>query len=113
MLKRNVNLILNILNELEPKGLVEQKKRLYSTRSCVNWAFYGTHGLLKRSFPSRFKLPHSCHKEPNLHTNLLNKLLFLYETVLVLYSKARIFHCRPFPKRGGDTSQNLIIQKYR
>jgi hypothetical protein len=26
------------------KGLVEQKKTLYSTRSCVNWAFFGTRG---------------------------------------------------------------------
>jgi hypothetical protein len=23
------------------KGFVEQKKPLYSTRSCVNWAFFG------------------------------------------------------------------------
>jgi hypothetical protein len=29
------------------KGLVEQKT-LYSTRSCVNWAFFGTRGPLKR-----------------------------------------------------------------
>jgi hypothetical protein len=27
------------------KGLVEQKKTLYSTRSCVNWALYGTRVL--------------------------------------------------------------------
>jgi hypothetical protein len=26
------------------KGLVEQKKTLYSTRSCVNWAFFGMSG---------------------------------------------------------------------
>jgi hypothetical protein len=38
------------------KGLVEQKKTLYSTRSFVNWALYGMSG-------------------PNLHTNSLNKLL--------------------------------------
>jgi hypothetical protein len=31
------------------KGLVEQKKTLYSTRSWVNWAFFGTRGSLKRS----------------------------------------------------------------
>jgi hypothetical protein len=43
------------------KGLVEQKT--YSIRSCVNWAFFGTRGPLKRSFP-------------NLRTNSLNKLLF-------------------------------------
>jgi hypothetical protein len=52
------------------KGLVEQKT-LYSTRSCVNWAFIG-----KRSIHSCFKLAHSCQKSPNLHTNSLNKLLF-------------------------------------
>jgi hypothetical protein len=33
------------------KGLVEQKKTLYSTRSCVNWAFLGTRG------PTRAKKP--------------------------------------------------------
>jgi hypothetical protein len=47
------------------KGLVEQKT-LYSIRSCVNWAFFGTSGSLKRSFHSRFKLAHSCQKSPNL-----------------------------------------------
>jgi hypothetical protein len=56
------------------KGPVEQKKTLYSTRSCVNWAFFGTRGPLKRSFHSRFKLLHSCQKKTNLQTNSLNKL---------------------------------------
>jgi hypothetical protein len=32
------------------KGLVEQKKMLYSTRSCVNWAFFGTRGPKKSQF---------------------------------------------------------------
>jgi hypothetical protein len=41
------------------KGLVEQKN-VVSTRSYVNWAL--------------FKLAHSCHKNPNLHMNSLNKL---------------------------------------
>jgi hypothetical protein len=40
------------------KGLVEQKKTLYSTRSCVNWAFFGTRGPLKRSFHSRLIMAH-------------------------------------------------------
>jgi hypothetical protein len=40
------------------KGLVEQKKTLYSTRSCVNWAFLAL-------------MP----KNPNLHKNSSNKLL--------------------------------------
>jgi hypothetical protein len=39
------------------KGLVEQKT-LYSTRSCVNFAFFGTRGPLKL-------VP----KKTNLHTN--------------------------------------------
>jgi hypothetical protein len=43
------------------------KKTLYSTRSCINWAFFGTRGPLKLSFHSP--------KKPNLHTNSLNKLL--------------------------------------
>jgi hypothetical protein len=60
------------------KRLVEQKKTLYSTHSCVNWAFFGTRGPLKRSFYSRFKLAHSCQKKPNLHLNSLNKLLLIY-----------------------------------
>jgi hypothetical protein len=55
------------------KVLVEQKNAVYSTRSRVNWAFFGTRGSLKRSFHSRFKLAHSCQKKPNLHTNSLNK----------------------------------------
>jgi hypothetical protein len=46
------------------KGLVEQKKTLYSTRSCVNWAFFGTRGPLKHSFHSRFKRAHACQKGP-------------------------------------------------
>jgi hypothetical protein len=40
------------------------KKTLYSTRSCVNWAFFGTRGPLKCSFHSRFKMAHSCQKDP-------------------------------------------------
>jgi hypothetical protein len=60
-------------------GPVEQKKKtLYSTRSCVNWGFFGTRGPLKRSFHSRFKLAHSCQKKANLHMNSLNKLLLFY-----------------------------------
>jgi hypothetical protein len=49
--KRNVKLILKILSDLEPlRGLSNKKKKLYSTRSCVNWAFFSTRGPLKRSF---------------------------------------------------------------
>jgi hypothetical protein len=54
------------------------KKILYSTRSCANWAFFGTRGPLKRSFHSRFKLAHSCQRKSNLHTNSLNKLHTYY-----------------------------------
>jgi hypothetical protein len=34
------------------KGLVEQKNVVFNS-SCVNWAFFGTRGPLKRSFQSR------------------------------------------------------------
>jgi hypothetical protein len=60
---------------LEPLRGSSNKKTLYSTRSCVNWAFFGTRGPLKRSFHSRFKMAHACQKRPNLHTNSSNKLL--------------------------------------
>jgi hypothetical protein len=53
------------------------KKTLYSTRSCVNWPFFGTRGPLKRSFHSCFKLAHTCQKKANLHTNSFNKLTCL------------------------------------
>jgi hypothetical protein len=42
------------------------KKTLYSTRSYVYWAFFGTRGPLK--------MAHACQKRPNLHTNSSNKL---------------------------------------
>jgi hypothetical protein len=71
--KRNVKLILKILSDLEPLRGSSNKKTLYSTRSCVNWAFFGTRGPLKRSFHSRFNLAHSYQKKPILHTNSLNK----------------------------------------
>jgi hypothetical protein len=58
--KRNVKLILTVLSDLEPLRGSSNKKTLYSTRSCVNWAFFGTRGPLKRSFHSRFKMVHSC-----------------------------------------------------
>jgi hypothetical protein len=61
---------------LEPLRGSSNKKTLYSTHSCVNWAFFGTRGPLKRSFHSRLKMAHSCQKRPNLHTNSSNKLLY-------------------------------------
>jgi hypothetical protein len=54
--KRNVKLILKILSDLEPLRGLPNKKTLYSTRSCINWAFFGTRGPLKRSFHSRLKM---------------------------------------------------------
>jgi hypothetical protein len=36
------------------KGLVEQKNT-YSTRSCVNWAFFGTRGTRVLNWPTRAK----------------------------------------------------------
>jgi hypothetical protein len=41
MSKRNVKLILKILSDLEPLRVSSNKKTLYSTRSCVNWTFFG------------------------------------------------------------------------
>jgi hypothetical protein len=38
--KRNVKLILKILSDLEPLRGSSNKKTLYSTHSCVNWAFF-------------------------------------------------------------------------
>jgi hypothetical protein len=63
------------------------KKTLYSTRSCVNWAFFGTRGPSKRSFHSRFKMAHACQKRPNLHTNSSNKLLFFSNSDRDFYSE--------------------------
>jgi hypothetical protein len=40
--KRNVKLILKVLSDLEPLRGSSNKKTLYSTRSCVNWAFFST-----------------------------------------------------------------------
>jgi hypothetical protein len=45
--KRNVKLILKIFSDLEPLRGSSNKKTLYSTRSCVIWAFFGTCGPLK------------------------------------------------------------------
>jgi hypothetical protein len=73
--KQNIKLILKILRGFGALRGSSNKKSLYSTRSCVNWALFGTRGPLKRSFHSRFKLAHSCQKKPNSHTNSLNKLL--------------------------------------
>jgi hypothetical protein len=57
--KGNVKLILKILSDLKPlRGSSNKKRCRYSTRS----------------FHSRFKLAHSCHKEPNLHTKLVKSL---------------------------------------
>jgi hypothetical protein len=66
--KRNVKLILKILSDLEPLRGPSKKKTLYSTRSCLNWAFLSCVGEFKT-------LVSLAPKKSNLHTNLLNKLL--------------------------------------
>jgi hypothetical protein len=71
--KRQANF--KVLSNLEPVRGSSNKKTLYSTRSWVNWAFFGTRGPLKRSFHSRFKMAPACQNRPNLHTNSSNKLL--------------------------------------
>jgi hypothetical protein len=43
--KRKVKLILKILSDLEPLRGLSNKKTLYSSRSCVNWAFLALVGL--------------------------------------------------------------------
>jgi hypothetical protein len=52
MSKRNVKLILKVLSDLKPLRGSSNKKTLYSTRSCVNWAFFGTRVL---KWPTRAK----------------------------------------------------------
>jgi hypothetical protein len=47
-LVKTKRLILKILSDLEPLRDSSNKKTLYLTRSCVNWAFFGTRGPLKR-----------------------------------------------------------------
>jgi hypothetical protein len=42
--KRNVKIILKIFSDLEPLGGSSNTKTLYSTRSCVIWAFFGMSG---------------------------------------------------------------------
>jgi hypothetical protein len=79
--KRNVKLILKVLSDLEPLRGSSNKKTLYSTRSCVNWTFFGTRGPLKRSFHSRFKMAHACQKRPNLHTNSSNNSILWYKFI--------------------------------
>jgi hypothetical protein len=44
MSQASVKLILKILSDLEPLRGSSNKKTLYSTRSRVNWAFFGTRG---------------------------------------------------------------------
>jgi hypothetical protein len=82
--KRNVKVILKIFTDLEPLRGSSNKKTLYSTRSSVIWAFFGTREPLKLSLHSSFKLAHSCREKPKLHTNSLNKLLFCYPRPLSL-----------------------------
>jgi hypothetical protein len=55
--------------------MIFKKIVIYLTSSCVIWAFVGTHGPLKLSFHSSFKLAHSCQQKPKLHTNSLNTFL--------------------------------------
>jgi hypothetical protein len=88
---RNVKLILKIFRDLEPLGDSSNKKTLYSTRSCVIWALFGTRGPLKLAFHSSFKLAHSCQKEPKLHTNSLNKrLLSILAVKVAFYLPSRL-----------------------
>jgi hypothetical protein len=62
--KRNVKLILKILRDLEPLRGSSNKKTLYSTHSCVNWAFFGTRGPLNARFIRVLKWPTRAKKGP-------------------------------------------------
>jgi hypothetical protein len=53
--KRNVKLILKVLSDLKPLRGSSNKKTLYSTRSCVNWAFFGTRFTRVLKWPTRAK----------------------------------------------------------
>jgi hypothetical protein len=59
------------------KGLVEQKKKRIQLVPVSIGLFWHSWGPLKRLFHSRFKLAHSCQKNPNLHKNSSNKLLIV------------------------------------
>jgi hypothetical protein len=104
------------------KGLVEQKKNVFNSFLC-QLGFFGTRGPLKRSFHSRFKLAHSCQKNPNLHKNSSNKLLIV--TLLLvsqfwptsakkpnLYTnelKTRFFFCSTSPLKAPNRSKSLKL----
>jgi hypothetical protein len=85
-LSRNVKLIFKILSDLEPLRGSSNKKTLYSTRSCDNWAFLAHVG------------------QPNLHKNSSNKLLCTYYAINVMNVQnavPRFFHKLEFvPKRS-------------
>jgi hypothetical protein len=53
--KGNVQLILKVLSDLEPLRGSSNKKTLYSTRSCVNWAFSGTRFTRVLNWPTHAK----------------------------------------------------------
>jgi hypothetical protein len=99
--KRNVKLILKILSDLEPLKGSSNKKTSYSTCSCVNRVLYDARGPLKHPFHSRFKLTHSCHKEPNLYTNSLNNILFSHT---YLSKKQKLYN--RWLKDGHEGRQN-------
>jgi hypothetical protein len=91
--KRNVKLILKILSDLEPlRSSSNKKKTLYSSRSCVNWAFFGTSGPLRRSFYSRSKLAHSCQKKGPIYTKTsLIQCFFFFDEPLKGSKSLKIF----------------------
>jgi hypothetical protein len=61
LVKTKRQLILTILSDLPPLRGSSNKETLYSTRSCVNWAVFGTRGpRFTRVFcPREKKLPKS------------------------------------------------------
>jgi hypothetical protein len=72
------------------------------TSSCVNWVFIAFHC---------FKLAHSCHKKPNLHTNELNTTFFCSTSTLKAPNRLKSLKLAwRFVLRSCDIYQNPFTQ---
>jgi hypothetical protein len=86
------------------KRLVEQKNVVFNSFVC-QLGFFGTRGPLKRSFHSRFKLAHSCQKNPiYTKTRQINYYLHL------LYNFSAYTHI--FFKKKMTFNLHLTFNKY-
>jgi hypothetical protein len=85
--KRQANF--KVLSDLEPLRGSSNKKTLYSTRSCVNWAFFDTRVL---KWPTRAK------KGP-IYTQTRNRIGFLNKMCSAFWHSRLIFCYIQFTKR--------------